>query len=341
MAAPHPAASLARDADVRRRQRPEIDQLLPAAVRALEQEIGSRPARLSVVAASRRTWSSVWELESGTDRFILKWLPLRAQRELELTRAARDLFADAPFVRSPRVACCPTSDSFLVEKLPGEHLQDLCSSPPLIGLSHWMADTCDLLGRVGRWLAVFHGSSLETSPASLEGVKRYVSARERAFPPAQRPLADRLLKAIEGAPSSATVRVHGDFTPHNVLVAKSSLSVIDLAGISEFERETRWFDVACMVVGLEETWRSRRSNYLRYFASYRHRMVMAFLEGYGVPATDPAWTICYAVRHFARIATHFQRGGRQPGAGDWHVRRLQLALERPGQLWGAPENRTA
>jgi hypothetical protein len=333
MAAPLAAASVESAADVRRRNRPPLDQLLPAAARALERELGRLPDRLSVIASSRRTWSSVWELRSGPDQYILKWLPLRAQRELELTRAARDVFAGAPFVRSARVACCPTPDTFLVEKLPGEHLQNLCSAPPWLTVSRWIDGRCDLLTRVGRWLAGFHGASLEAGSSPLAGVRAYVSAREGAFPSAHRPLYEALWRAIDSGRATATVRVHGDFTPHNVLATADSISVIDLAGISEFERETRWFDVACMVVGLEENWRRRRTNHLKYFGSYSRAMVSSFLEGYGARVDDPILPICYAVRHFGRIATHFRRTGRQPGARDWHVGRLRLALQRPDQIW--------
>lgn len=312
--------------------RPPVEDLLPAAARALAIELRKSPGALRVVSSATRSYSNVWEVQSASGSYILKWLPLRADRELELTRLSRDLFADLPFVRTARIACCPTPYSFLVEKLPGEPLQNVCTSPPWWGVSRWIETQCRLLNHVGRWLRRYHRVTVQRSPAPLAGVKSYVLQREAAFPKSQTSLLAELLRAIDATTSSETVRVHGDFTPHNILVKGETVAVIDLAGVSEFDRETRWFDVAAMVVGLEETWRTRTTNYLRYCPSYAAAMVSAFMGGYGGPPNDPAFRICYAVRHMARIATRFRRTGRAPGPRDWHVQRLRRALESPDWL---------
>jgi hypothetical protein len=312
--------------------RPQLDSILPAAAHSLEIELGRPPGALSVVSAAARSYSSVWELRSASGDYILKWVPLRAERELELTRLSRELFAGIPFVRTPRLACCPTPVTFLVEKLPGEHLHVLSTNPPVWGLSQWVDARCRLLNRVGTWLSVFHRRTLDVRAAPLAGLKAYVLKREAAFPPSQNALLERLLRAIDDGVSAATVRVHGDFTPHNVLVDGDTVAVIDLAGITEFERETPWFDAACMVVGLEETWRRRAKNHLRYFPSAVRQMISAFLQSFDGAVDDASFPLCYAVRHFARIATRFRQTSRQPGARDWHVRRLRLALERPDAI---------
>jgi hypothetical protein len=306
-----------------------IDRLLPDAAAALERELGRPIGPLEVVSATERTYSSVWELRSGRDRFILKWVPLRTERELELTRLTRTLFAAVPFVRVPAVAVCPTPETFLVEKLPGAHLQAVSTRPPWMGVSTWLDARCAALSRVGVWLKTFHASAVAQEAGPLDGVRAYVLKRERAFPPSVRSLLDELLLAIGRCSATETVRVHGDFTPHNVLVTENTISVIDLAGISEFERETRWFDVGAMMVGIEETWRRRTVNHLRFFSSHVGAMLKAFGAGYAVHADLGALSVCYSVRHFARIATRFKQTGRQPTARDWHVRRLVLGLERP------------
>jgi hypothetical protein len=131
------------------------------------------------VSGARRTWSACGS-STGGDRYILKWLPRRADRERELTLVTRELFAGDPHVRTPRVACNPTSDTFLVEKLRGRiPAVDLHRASGL-RLRPWAASRSDLLARVGSWLRRFHDAG-RPAPAPLGGVKAYVRNREPAL----------------------------------------------------------------------------------------------------------------------------------------------------------------
>jgi hypothetical protein len=324
-AAPMPAAA------------PSIEQLLPAAAHALETELGRVPGELRVLASNRRAYSMTWEIGAGDDRYILKWLPLRAWRELQLTRLTRELFAGEPFVRTPAVACSPTSETFLVEKLPGVSLQSVCTSPPLLGLSAWLDSRCRLLGHAGMWLRRFHDAERQLRPAPLQGVKAYAMNRQPALTAIGKELADEFWRVLDSTVAAEPVRVHGDFTPHNLLVHRAAdqrgtaerVAVIDMAGISEFEFDTHCFDAAAMVVGLEESWRRRSRNHLRFFPSTVNQMIAAFLGASGINRDDGAFPICYAVRHLTRVYNILRKTGKVPGAGNWHVQRLRLALERP------------
>ena len=89
-------------------QPPVIEAVLPAVARALADELGSATPAVRVVRASRRDHSLTWELEAERSRYILKWLPRRASRELELARLTSEVFAGDPGIRTPRVACNPT-----------------------------------------------------------------------------------------------------------------------------------------------------------------------------------------------------------------------------------------
>lgn len=311
---------------------PPIGVLLAAVAKALQAELGRVPGEVRIVSASRRTWSRTWEIAAGEAPYILKWLPRRAERELELTQLTQRLFAGEPHVRTPRVACNPTADTFLVEKLPGTSLQGMCTTPPLLGLSAWVDSRCRVLGRVGRWLRRFHDAQRQPEPAPLSGVKAYVLNREPAFAALERDLVDAFWRALDAATAAEPVRVHGDFTPHNILVAGDSVAVIDLAGINEMEFDTHAFDAAAMVVGLEESWRRRRQNHLRFFPSSVQAMVGAFLSASGIVKDDRALPVCYAVRHLTRIYNIVRTTGQVPGPRTWHVQRLRLAVERPDAI---------
>lgn len=308
---------------------PSIDTLLPATAEALELELGRYPGQLRVISGGRRTWSAAWELAAGEGRYILKWLPRRADRERELTRLTRALFAAEPYIRTPRVACNPTPDTFLVEKLAGVSLHGVATVPPLVGLRSWVESRAALMGRVGLWLQRFHDANRGPGPAPLAGVKAYVLNREPAFAALEKDLVDEFWRVLDGATTPEPVRVHGDFTPHNILVSGDAVAVIDLAGINELEFDTRAFDAAAMVVGLEEAWRRRGRNYLRFFPSSVHAMIGAFLRASGVGPDEGALPVCYAVRHITRIYNVMRMTGRTPGPRNWHVQRVRLAIERP------------
>lgn len=311
---------------------PSVEELLPAAARALEGELGRRPGELRVVSGARRSYSHTWELQSPSGAYILKWLPLRAEREVELARLCRRVFAGEPTVRTPGVACNPTRDTFLVEKLDGVPLQDVCTAPPLVGVDSWLRSRSRLLARVGTWLKSFHAASTPSVPSPLTGVQAYVANREAAFDALDKDLADEFRRVLGSAVSVGPVRVHGDFTPHNILVSGENIAVIDFAGISELEVETRCFDAGAMVVGLEESWRFRGRNHLRFSPAGVNRMVAAFLQASGVIDDDGPLPICYAVRHLTRIYNILRKTGKKPGPRHWHVQRLRLALERPDEI---------
>ena len=313
-------------------QSPALEELLPAAAHALAAELGAAAGELTVVTGARRSYSHTWELRSSAGAYILKWLPLRAEREVELAQLCRRLFADQPNVRTPRIACNPTPNTFLVEKIPGIALQEYCTTPPLVGLESWTRSRARLLGHVGDWLARFHGAAAGSGPLPLTGVQAYVRNREAAFDAIDADLAAALQSAIASAVTLKPVRVHGDFTPHNVLVSGDRIAVIDFAGVSELEMETRCFDVAAMLVALEESWRFRRRNHLRFFPGVMNRMAAAFLRSSGVAEEDQVLPVCYAVRHLTRIYNILKKTGRKPGARNWHVQRLRLALERPDEI---------
>jgi hypothetical protein len=307
---------------------PAIETLMPAVVRALEIERG-RAGDVTVVSAARRTRSAVWEISTGGDRYILKWLPRRAARERELALVTREVFAGDLHVRTPRVACNPTSDTFLVEKLRGESLQSICTVPPVFGFGRWAASRSDLLARVGSWLRRFHDAGRQAAPAPLGGVAAYVRNRAPALGVLEPRERDAFWCRLDAARALVPSTVHGDFTPHNILVDGETVAVIDMAGINEMEHETPCFDAAAMVVGLEESWRRRRRNYRRFSRAGLDGMVRAFLRSSGIADDDDALPVCYAVRHLARIYTVLGATGRLPGPRSWHVQRLRLAIERP------------
>jgi aminoglycoside phosphotransferase (APT) family kinase protein len=308
---------------------PTIAHLLPFAVRALEQEGRPSPNGLAVVSAQSRTWSTTWELAAGDERYILKWLPRRAARERELARLTQRVFTSDPTVRTPCVACNPTPDTFLVEKLPGRPLHAVCTQPPLFGTSQWIESRRAILQRVGRWLRAFHLAGQQPGPGRLEGVRAYALNRQDALEALERDLVEEFWRRLDRSVTHVRVRVHGDFTPHNILVADTSISVIDMAGINELEWDTPAFDAAAMVVGLQENWRRRRRNHLRFFSAPINRMIQAFLSAAGLREKDDALPLCYAVRHLQRIHNRRRVTGRLPGRSNWHVRQVRLALERP------------
>jgi hypothetical protein len=301
---------------------PPIDTLLDDVRAALEREYGLRATTLSVADTQKRLYSTIWRLKIESAQMnadcLLKWLPLGAARERELTALSGALFAGEAWVRAPRIACNPTGQTFLVELLPGRPLDEtygLFGPDPV------------LLRRAGMWLSRFHAATASGKTVSGEGLRTYVWNRRGSFLALPPGLAELLLERLDAMPPHLAVRAHCDFTPHNLLLDGGSLAVIDFAGIREFDFGSPWFDTGCMVAGLEWSWRRRRRNALHWWSFPVERGLAAFREGYGVQVADlPLLAAGAAVRHFTMIHGVYSTNGQVPSSNGWEVRALRRAL---------------
>jgi hypothetical protein len=240
----------------------------------------------------------------------------------------QQLFRSDVEFQAPQVGCQPTPDTFLVSWVPGERLDGLCNRPDLLFFRGWLDHRKSLLESAGRWLRVFHGASRECTPSHFDGIRRFVANRQTALRHLPVDVAKKLSDGLQTAVSAEMVRVHGDFAPHNILVDRERLTVIDFAGINEFDRETPWFDAAAMIVALECAWRRRRRNLLRWLRGPVEAMIASFLKGYGAPDHWPSeLLLTYGVQHLTRLYAQ-ENHNRASAMVGWHVRRLSWAMKQ-------------
>ena len=300
---------------------PPIDALVETVRRSLAREYGIQASGVAAIDEQQRVYSTTWVIEiNAADqklRCILKWMRFGAARERELAHVAREVFRNDPWVRTPRIACTPTPHTFLVEALPGR---------PLDATGAWLPSWRTSLRRAGTWLKRFHAATANEEQVAGEGLLHYVRNRQRGLDALPVPLAERLLDGIAALPTHVGVRVHGDFTPHNVLVDGNGIAVLDQAGIEEFDRGSPWFDVACMMAGLERTWRARSYNPLRRWDRPVDEAVGAFLDSYGARGDEPELRVCRAVRYFTVVYTELLKKKAAPTVYAWAIEALRSTL---------------
>jgi aminoglycoside phosphotransferase (APT) family kinase protein len=184
-----------------------------------------------------------------------------------------------------------------------------------------------LLRRAGMWLSRFHSATKSGKIVRGEGLRKYVWNRRESFRALAPEIPELLLARLDALPDHLGVRVHADFTPHNLLIRHGTLAVIDFAGIPEFDIGSPWFDVACMVAGVKQSWRRYTRNMFHWCSFPVARATCAFLEGYGVRHSDmPLLAAATAVRLFTMIHARYSTEGRIPPADGWEVSALREML---------------
>jgi len=302
---------------------PSNERLLDSVRSALESGYGLSARGIRIVGEYDRVYSKTWRLkiEDGhrTLFCILKWMPFGAVREQELAAVERELFRNETWVQMPGIACNPTPETFLVEVLPGR---------PVRSLGIWPWSSRQPTERAGAWLKRFHAATATGEMVDGAGVLRYVQNRPKGLDALPGHLRSRLLERIQAIPPHGGVRVHGDFTPHNLLVADDgAIAVLDQAGIEEFDVGSPWFDVAWMVAGLERLWAVRSYNPLRRWMGPAQPAIRAFLESYGAGGDEPLLRTFRAARYFTVFHTEVSRAKRVPVILNWALRGLEAMLE--------------
>jgi len=309
---------------------PSIDSLLSSVRESLASEVGAPPRSLVVVGEHLRLYSRVWILEADDQRkFVLKWSPRGSRREFEVAALWRGVFEQDSIIQTPTLLARPTPHTLLVEFLPGRPLDEICSRPPILlhRFPAWYSSLVSDLHNLGVSLRRFHSVTLEHGTDAGDGLRQYVKERESVLPYLNPALRKRFLAAMEKTAVTSTVRVHGDFTPHNVLAQNGRLAVIDFAGIGEFDHGSPYFDVANMIVGLEEVWRRSFRNCLRFFKSPIEKLIQRFLTGYEVSPDDtPLLGNWRALRHYCRIYSLSRSAGTKPSSWKWHLRAMDQLL---------------
>jgi aminoglycoside phosphotransferase (APT) family kinase protein len=174
---------------------------------------------------------------------------------------------------------------------------------------------------------MFHKASAHVADGAVNGFARYVSNREAVFLALDRSVVNLLLNAVASHRPASMARVHGDFSPHNLLIDAGRIAVIDYAGVQEFDEETPWFDVATMLCKFEEYWGARRRNYLRYFRSPLRNLKQAFLDAYGEGCDQADFHLSCAIRHFSKLYAAYAANRTVGGAWQHHLAELRSALE--------------
>ena len=310
-----------------------LDSILPSVKRVLQEDFGENVRGLRLKKYANRQFSKICLLETETGgAYFLKWSD-SALRETELTRHVQELFRHEKFIVTPRIACNPTMETFLVDALPGHPLSELFGRPPFGASPHvvrgWLHEQRRLIRSAGIWLAKFHSSTSQGVNFSADGLIEYIKRRERIFEVLGGDLQEQLYSLIRNLQvKESMVRVHGDYSPHNILVSKKGIGVIDFSGIKEFEVTSPWFDVATMVSGLQACWHQSIRNYLQIFPGILKKYEQSFFEGYGKsPGSDPVYRACLAIRHVSALYSALTRGTLTRSFKKRHYRQLIAALD--------------
>ncbi len=307
-----------------------IGHLLPIVCHELSEELQEPIGSLSVHRTESRAYSKIWWLKSDKGgMYVLKWSPNGLERENELTRITRKLFSHNERVLTPKVCCQPTPETFLVEALPGQPLLAACHRLPLFRLREWFLAQLGAIRESGTWLATFHASSISTiSTTGGDGLRKYVKKRESIFQILGEDMERRIYRLLEQVHIENHVRIHGDYSPHNILVTTQGIGVIDFAGIQEFDIATPWFDVATLIVGIQRRWHGSFLNYLRPFPFLLRKWEDAFFEGYGnVAEMNATFKMCVIIRHLAELYSGLTSRNQFSIRKQWDYLRLIEILE--------------
>ena len=179
-------------------------------------------------------------------------------REFDTLTRVHQALRQAPGLSAPRpIACYPDLLALVTQGLDGDPLTRTLSK--LRGAPS--ARTVDQVGEVMRsvaaWLKTFQAMEAPGPPISLDRMRAYLDARLR-------PLMERgvfgsdmradLLRYFDRRapeiPSSdlASVPVHADFTPENVMIAPGSVSVLDF---TMAKQGARYLDLAHMLMHVD------------------------------------------------------------------------------------------
>lgn len=225
-------------------------------------------------------------------------------------------------LRVPKLlAACERRRLLILEWLPGRRLDELIAES---------AGVPGALAAVGASLAMLHGSPADAlrsySPRDrAESLLRRSQWMEAACPelgPVTSRLAGRLGDALTALPA-AQAAVHGDFSPQQVLVDGTHVSIIDFDGAHRGDPAA---DFGTLIANLE-----RRAAIGKLARARADELVEALLDGYrGAAIVEPPSRDRIRVRTaaalFGRAPNDFRR--RKP---DW-VARMRGLVERASEM---------
>lgn len=222
----------------------------------------------------------------------------RVKRDFEVTaRLYREMRRHESIAVPRPLACYPELLAVVTEAAPGVPLLDVLESEGRFRVPQERLDYLrDSLARVGRWVKVFQDSGPTSPTVEYADVATYIDLRLQrlvAHPSFAFTESDRaaVLSAIEATwPALAesdrvAVPLHADMALGNILVARSGVTVLDLAMTSG---GTRFHDVAHLFMQLDLL--TAKPSFRRSTVSSLQR---ALLDGYepGVSDASPLFRI--------------------------------------------------
>jgi Ser/Thr protein kinase RdoA (MazF antagonist) len=233
-------------------------------------QITLRPGRVFVSPFSR-----VLELQvSGTEQpltVFVKILKPRSDTAEELQATRRNVTREfetltrveaalrgEPQLAAPRpIACYPELHALVTERVDGEPLARVLSKLRGAPSTRAIDRVVGVMRNIAHWLKTFQGMEPPGPPVSLEKMRSYLDARLRPLAELRVcswSLRDRLLVYFDcragDVPASelASMPVHADFTPENVIVGPGSVGVLDF---TMAKQGARYLDVAHLYMHIE------------------------------------------------------------------------------------------
>ena len=233
------------------------------------------------------------------------------RRVFETMKWARDVRSVEP------LACYEDLLGIVTREAPGEPLGLVITKHaawPTAPSGLEAVDTA--VSRTGRWIAAFQRvlPGPESSQVSLDGIRKYIDIRlqrlttlqKASFSEAHRRemLAYFDRRAAEVASEDLVeVPVHGDIVPSNIIVAPTSVTVLDFGMTS---RGSKYLDIARLYTQLD--FYAAKPQYRREVIGRLQAAALASFDP-GLSVGDPLFEIC-AVQH---VICHLLSHTRQPG----------------------------
>ena len=233
-------------------------------------EISLRPGRLFVRPFSRVLELHVSPAGQPLTAFVKILKPRSDTREeMEATRrnvareyntlasVHRALGSTSGFSTPRPIACYPELLALVTQSVDGEPLTRVLAKLRGSPSAAVIDGAAEAMRNVGAWLKAFQGMGTSDPPVSLDRMRAYLDTRLRRLgelrvgdPTMREDLLRYFDRRAQEVPAGdlASVPVHADFTPENVIVAGNQVSVLDF---TMAKHGARYLDLAHMYMQIE------------------------------------------------------------------------------------------
>ena len=280
---------------------------------------------LRILNYNKRLYSTIataiLRTQSGVRRFIIKETNSNPEHAVRLASRAREIFKHDADVFLPRLVFDRASGLIISEMFAGASLQDYCRVSYRQNPLKWRSNLETAVARTGKWLATYHATSRRMDNCESYSYYDYLSPRRKLL----EYLPGDLGRQLESWAKTHIIRtraiIHGDYSPHNVLIDRRRICVIDF-GIEEWTEMSPVWDLATMTTSLEKNLRFSWRSPFRWSQKRIKKIIEVFLKSYGCDIDRNSYGLGCALCHL--VAFGEERQGSPTAI--WHLRELTRGL---------------